>query len=85
MSRFQWSWTAEKATFESGQTDHGIEPWGANEGKHDGRNPEIQEIAGAGFGWSFVLVADVCSTSPGVGNLTPGEEVARAPGATWET
>ena len=37
---------------------------------HGHRNPEIL-IAGAGFGWSFVLVADVCSTSPGVGNPMP--------------
>ena len=47
---------AGKARSENEQTDHGLTPWGVNEGRHDGRNLEIP-IAGAGFGWSSILVA----------------------------
>ena len=50
-------------------------PWGANEEKHDGRDPEIP-IASAGFGWSLFVVAVFAQHPSGAGNPMPDEEAA---------
>ena len=47
---------AGKARSENEQTDHGISPGVRTREDNDCRNPEIL-IAGAGFGWSSILVA----------------------------
>ncbi len=48
-------------------------PWGANEGKHDGRDPEIS-FASAGFGWSLFVVAVFAQHPSGAGNPLSGGE-----------